>query len=289
MEFNNNDNNFLKSSYSKDKISFIYRDGTKFVRKSSNGEGRKLISAALIQASYRPNNQRIRVVPIRTIVSDCGHSEVEMPFIFGYSGEDIYTQLGPKEIISIGSEMIDEAISNFKYDRNIKADYFISEIIAKIDSIKLRLKSSNYEAELLPFHDKIVHKVREILNQKDLCIPQGVTHGDFTFSNTIVDTENTIWLIDFLDFPIKSPLVDLAKLIQEFKFNWSARHLGRRRLTHANICGNELMGLLETKTLTPWKSSLQLMSLVNLYRIAPYVKDRVTSDWLVAALQSELK
>lgn len=50
--------------------------------------------------------------------------------------------------------------------------------------------------------------------------PIGVCHGDLTFSNLLFQ-EGRIFLIDFLDSFIESPLMDLVKLRQDTRYLWS--------------------------------------------------------------------
>lgn len=51
-------------------------------------------------------------------------------------------------------------------------------------------------------------------------IPLKTCHGDFTFSNMLF-YEQDIYLLDFLDSFIESPLIDLVKLRQDTCFKWS--------------------------------------------------------------------
>ena len=50
--------------------------------------------------------------------------------------------------------------------------------------------------------------------------PIGVCHGDLTFSNLLFQ-EGRIFLIDFLDSFVESPLMDLVKLRQDTRYLWS--------------------------------------------------------------------
>lgn len=49
----------------------------------------------------------------------------------------------------------------------------------------------------------------------------GFCHGDFTLSNILFYSPEKMYLLDFLDSFIESPLVDMVKLRQDTKFRWS--------------------------------------------------------------------
>lgn len=52
-------------------------------------------------------------------------------------------------------------------------------------------------------------------------IPVGLCHGDLSFSNILIDQSRMeIYLIDFLDSFIDSPLLDIVKIRQDTKFYW---------------------------------------------------------------------
>jgi len=46
-------------------------------------------------------------------------------------------------------------------------------------------------------------------------------HGDLTFSNIIVGTDQKLCLIDFLDTFYESPLQDMVKIRQDTLYNWT--------------------------------------------------------------------
>jgi Ser/Thr protein kinase RdoA (MazF antagonist) len=66
------------------------------------------------------------------------------------------------------------------------------------------------------------NKVLEILksNIPEAPLPVGFCHGDFTLSNMIF-SNNRIYLVDFLDSFIETPIIDIVKLRQDTKFHWS--------------------------------------------------------------------
>ncbi len=69
--------------------------------------------------------------------------------------------------------------------------------------------------------DSLIRKSEKIFEQsKDLVLPLGQCHGDLTLSN-ILFNHNRIFLIDFLDSFVESPIIDMVKLRQDTAFGWS--------------------------------------------------------------------
>lgn len=60
----------------------------------------------------------------------------------------------------------------------------------------------------------------------ELCIPVGQCHGDLTLSN-IIFNHDRIFLVDFLDSFIESPLIDMVKLRQDTALGWSYLMYGK--------------------------------------------------------------
>ncbi len=55
----------------------------------------------------------------------------------------------------------------------------------------------------------------------DVEVPWGFCHGDINFGNMIVDPmKQELYLFDFLDSFIESPLQDFSSLRQDFAFGW---------------------------------------------------------------------
>jgi thiamine kinase-like enzyme len=101
-------------------------------------------------------------------------------------------------------------IENFLQECNY--EYLKKGILKnKIDSVKKNLSKNKY----VNFENSFIQKD---LNIK---IPLGICHGDLTFSNILIDCSNmNLYLIDFLDSFIESPILDIVKIRQDTKFYW---------------------------------------------------------------------
>tara|TARA_R110002110_G_scaffold274710_2_gene489944 strand:- start:196 stop:1020 length:825 start_codon:yes stop_codon:yes gene_type:complete len=104
-----------------------------------------------------------------------------------------------------------------------KYDYLKKGIIKeKIDSVKENLSKNNY----IKFDDSFIQEKLKYLYDnieriENIKIPMGICHGDLTFSNILIDCNDMrLYLIDFLDSFIESPLLDIVKIRQDTKFYW---------------------------------------------------------------------
>jgi hypothetical protein len=106
-------------------------------------------------------------------------------------------------------------------------------------------------------------------------VPVGPCHGDLTLSNMLFKGRR-LYLIDFLDCFVESPLQDIVKLRQDTAFAWSL-HLypaefdaTKIRLTLAYLD----RGLVAAFAPEKWYARhYELFQLVNLMRILPYCRE----------------
>lgn len=124
--------------------------------------------------------------------------------------------------------------------------------------------------------------IKEIENfPKELVIPIGPCHGDLTLSNIIVTSGSNVTLIDFLQTYLETPLQDVAKLMQEFLYGWSFRKASPSIQLKAKIFCNQFYPKVLNMLRDLYPNQIKLVSMVNLARIAPYVKDPSTKHWLL--------
>lgn len=124
-------------------------------------------------------------------------------------------------------------------------------------------------------------------NQELLC-PTGRYHGDLTLSNLLISkSSREIYLIDFLPSFANTPLLDVAKIEQDLTHKWSFRHKvqksSRVDIALQNLLPAELIARLETTF-----PALQVVRILNVLRIFPYVTDPVTHKWCSDALEKEM-
>lgn len=116
----------------------------------------------------------------------------------------------------------------------------------------------------------------------------GDCHGDMTLENIIVDSAGEFYMIDFLDSFAESPVVDIAKILQDIFLRWSYRY--RTLSVYEDIRLSDacdvFLGLLG-RDVSLKKTAFDIL-LVNLLRIYPYIKDEKTRVFLDAATKKTL-
>ncbi len=116
----------------------------------------------------------------------------------------------------------------------------------------------------------------------------GDCHGDMTLENIIVDSAGEFYMIDFLDSFAESPVIDIAKILQDIFLRWSYRY--RTLSVYEDIRLSDacdvFLGLLG-RDASLKKTAFDIL-LVNLLRIYPYIKDEKTRVFLDAATKKTL-
>lgn len=88
----------------------------------------------------------------------------------------------------------------------------------KFADVKMNIQESFKNVRSI---ESIIAKSEKIFEQTDdISIPLGQCHGDLTLSN-ILFNHNRLFLIDFLDSFVESPIIDMVKLRQDTMFGWS--------------------------------------------------------------------
>jgi aminoglycoside/choline kinase family phosphotransferase len=106
---------------------------------------------------------------------------------------------------------------NFNIKSSTPQKIDVSIIASKIEELKLKV-TDNINATEKEYFFNILEYLKT--NIPDMPLPVGTCHGDFTFSN-ILFGDNKIYLLDFLDSFIESPLIDIVKIRQDTCFKWS--------------------------------------------------------------------
>ena len=171
----------------------------------------------------------------------------------------------------------------------------MDSLINTADILIKFIKTNLKESKIIKINEQVIEKIRSLSEQSkysdictslvnyletiDLQVPISYCHGDLTLNNMLfVDSE--IYLIDFLDSFIDSPIIDLVKLKQDLVYSWS-QELQKIRKTRMISAFKFLWCTIEDsfKDLTCSKT-FKVMEVVNFLRIEPYVASEVEGKLL---------
>ena len=195
-----------------------------------------------------------------------------MPYINGINGED-FSRLGNLETARSIQSLLTAYIAHSQCNSTIKK---ISRdiLVKKVRAIEV--------PPLIPAANEFKKKLLNQLNSMDFIeIPEGPYHGDLTFSNLIATNYGCIYIFDFLDSYINSYLLDVAKLYQDHLFGWSIRGLeGASWVSGKQFIDLCIPSELLSQIYASHSEAMDILSKINILRIAPYVKDWKTAQWM---------
>jgi thiamine kinase-like enzyme len=134
-----------------------------------------------------------------------------------------------------------------------------------------------------------------ITNVPDAPIPILTCHGDMTFSNMLFNDFGEIFLFDFLDSFIESPIIDLVKLRQDTSLNWSVllddkleMFKKTRVLQILKYLDEKLVEYLYSRdqSIIDWYNYLEVF---NLFRIVPYIHNENELSFLLTNINKLIK
>ncbi len=195
---------------------------------------------------------------------------IENIFIFIKNTIDIYIKNSIYK--KIDKKVVSDKINSIKKNiENINKDNFLNE------------KEYNYVINKINILENDIEKICNIN------IPIGYCHGDLTLSNMLLNTvDNNIYLIDFLDSFIETPLFDIIKVRQDTKFFWSLKML------NMSIDKNKIkivLNYLDKKIDNYFQKYdfyndkiYDYFEIINLLRVLQYCKNKDIKDFLMNCL-----
>ena len=165
---------------------------------------------------------------------------------------------------------------------------------------------SRIHARPLTFADAVKTKLDELEKKnvpadyitaaRKLCVPPvrvpvGPCHGDLTLSN-ILFKQDHLYLLDFLDCYVESPLQDIVKLRQDTRFGWSLQlYQADFNWAKIQIALRYLDRRVESAFLPyDWYARhYELFQLVNLMRVLPYCTEARTAALVTGSLDQMMK
>lgn len=204
-------------------------------------------------------------------------AELLMPYVDGMTGHmfPIHATRSIAQTLSSSLSTLLHSELNESQEESVKTWIFIEKLEA--------VSAATRESQLKKIIDGCYALIENLPDQ--LLFPMGPCHGDLTLSNIILDPLSGITLIDFLQTFIETPLQDVAKLKQDFVYGWSFhKHSSSIGIKAEILCRYHYPSAI-TQIERMYPMQVKLLTLMALVRIAPYVKDDVTQQWLTKSLQ----
>lgn len=145
------------------------------------------------------------------------------------------------------------------------------------DTIK-NISNNNFCKDKLHLFNTYISYIKNNMNDiANVPIPLNLCHGDMTLSNMLIDTNNMkIYLIDFLDSFIETPLFDIIKIRQDTCFNWTLNLYKyscdqNKIIITMNYLDNKINNYF--KKYVWYEKCYKYYQILNILRILQYSKD----------------
>lgn len=211
-----------------------------------------------------------------------------MPYLFSEKYSDYLEKSTLGDIKKLLHEIITYLTINVRHSKYQLLDPVV--ITSKVEDLKMNITRNIHMGDSRFLWEVIYYLEKNVPADP---LPIGNCHGDLTFSN-ILFSDSKIYLLDFLDSFIESPIIDIVKLRQDTCFKWSVM-LEKDMPVHkknkiiqtfdyldteiAHYCNKEL-GMLN------WYNYLQVF---NLVRIFPYLDKHEEVAFIEKSLRRILK
>lgn len=272
-------------------IEVIEKDNKLYVKKSSNDP--KYIER-LYEQGRKQSSDNQDIINVPNII-DCvinkeeSYSYILMDYIYAQNFIDYFEHASKSDI----DNFIETFCKYINYELNYCEVKYISKdiFINKFKSVK----GNCFHNELLidnPITERLLDACEIVFNKLPdfLQIPIGKCHGDLTFSN-ILFTSNKFYFIDYLDSFIETPIQDIVKLRQDTLYFWSTQMYSKR---YDKIRLKIIFKYIDDKinkyfsTNEYYYVNYNILQLMNILRILPYVKEESVRDFLYNIIEELL-
>jgi hypothetical protein len=278
--------NLQKGSHSNANVSLVLDGGITCVLKCSPFVDKRFAESIAKQSNFTPislGGLSITSAQIlRQEVSD-DQLAVYMRYIHGMTGEDFALQGDKFVALEISRSLSALLLDNMAKSeiREVNSEVFFNKIVQVIDG-------TNHH-DLRSLLIKVSDTIHLILgDSRTVNVPIGPCHGDLTLSNVIWNPSSGLVLIDFLSTFLDSPLQDLAKISQELEFGWSFRRLDQNLRIKSKIFCNLAFPSYARYLHSLFPDVAYLFKILSLARIAPYINDEVSAEWLTRSLNNAI-
>jgi len=213
-------------------------------------------------------------------IIDYDDTSFTMEYLHMLDSIEFFETMHPKNIKNRLDVLFDLIKENFDTSETtpVKTNLFLDKLEAIEKAIPPKIWQKYYS-----FHTQTICQALP----NHFIIPLGQCHGDLTFSNIMFSMEDVkVGLIDFLDSFLESPIIDIVKLRQDTKFNWTNfRYKMPHDTSKISIIMSWLDGFVESTFSEMINTDcFRILELMNYLRIAPYVKTIREHEYLYSIL-----
>jgi serine/threonine protein kinase len=250
----------------------------------------RLIAQAKKQNEFVfPASGFIKAPEIVSITGNNSECTILMKFIHSVNFVEFFENSGSEKIDRFADSMM--SFIEWEISRSaikeipaaIMIDKFL-EVRKKILRNKL-LKNDSETGEIL------IESERLFQTQNSFELPIGVCHGDLTLSNILLNNDQ-IYLVDFLDSFLESPIMDMVKIRQDTTFGWSFLMYNQPydKIRH-RITLDYLDQVFQShfKRYSWYKANYKAFQLMNFLRILQYAREDGTMVFLKTNIKEILK
>ncbi len=259
-------------------IKVYSNDGKLLVRKTSGtvDYNNRLVKQQEKQEAFRVSN-KLNYFTAPAITANGEHDNLswfEMPYIQAEKYSSFLAKQPKSKLTQIIQALVDYFTNQIATATNYNEDELNELLERKTQELIPKINKASWLTEEI--RTNLVNQLKG--ERPKVSLPKSTCHGDFTLSNMLFANQNKIYLIDFLDSFVDSPVIDFVKLRQDTKFLWSLnlekQEHGetdtRLRQTLAYI-DSEVSAFLNRSfpDVTSWEDYFTLM---NFARIVPYAQ-----------------
>ncbi|HXT10152.1 MAG TPA: phosphotransferase [Candidatus Angelobacter sp.] len=249
------------------------------IRKSSSPKEAERLKRQIekqIQFCNQSHHDRVRTPRILTTATANGVFHADMEFV------------AAKDFVQFLSEADRGALDDF-------AEVLVRFIVENLKASKEAEVSGDIRAKLKELAGRGVPAkyilMAERRCQEPISVPVGSCHGDLTLSN-ILFKGDTLYLLDFLDSYVESPLQDIVKIRQDTYFFWSLLlYQADFNWPRVQISLHYLDGRIEGafQSYDWYRRHYELFQFVNMMRVLPYCVEAKTTKLVADALEAMSK
>jgi|GEM_PF-415353 len=230
------------------------------------------------------DNPAVRAPKVFAISQTRSTCSVKMEFVYGQNFVEFFEYAGLERLTTF----VDTVLSFIQGELGGSPLQQVdgSVIQHKYGSVREHVLSNSAVAGH-PEIQRHFHTLDRILDRKyDMVLPVGICHGDLTLSN-ILFCGSRVYLVDFLDSFIETPLVDIIKLRQDTRYGWSFLMVRRPydRVRHQIILDHIDQCIVSRFQEEPfYRDHYVLLQLMNFLRVLQYAHEPVVIEYLTRVI-----